>query len=65
MEFPRFRKKLKGILSSVERVVSTSKKIILSAGLLTVASGTGGAEPKVPADPRLSIQKSEITKALE
>jgi hypothetical protein len=53
---------LRLLLSSVERVVDTSKRIVLSAGLLTLASNSAAAQPKIQADPRQSLQKSQISK---
>ena len=62
MDFPRVKKTLRGLLISIERLAGYSKHIALSAGIVTFASGQPVEQPKVPVDPKLSIQKSEITK---
>jgi hypothetical protein len=62
MEFPRLKKRFKALLSSVECVVDSSKRIVLSAGLLTLTSGQSAAQPKIPADPKQTLEKSQISK---
>jgi hypothetical protein len=62
MEFPKLKKKLRGLFHSVGRAVTYSKHIALSAGLIGFASGPAAAQPSVPLDPKLSIQKTEVTR---
>jgi hypothetical protein len=62
MEFPQWRKRLKGILSSVERVASLSTSVILGTGLLTFTSSVAAGQAKVPADPKQALQYSKISK---
>jgi hypothetical protein len=62
MEFPKWKKKLNGLLSPLERVVNISKKVILSAGLLTFSSGYTAGQPKVPADRKQTLQDNQISK---
>lgn len=62
MEFPRLKKRLRALLSSVERVVDSSRKIVLSAGLITLASGQTASQPKVTADPKQTVEKGQISK---
>ncbi len=62
MDFPKIRKTLKSLLTSVGRVGAFSKNLTLSAGLITFASGQPANQPKAPIDPKLSEQKSEISR---
>src|ERR1051325_10591751 len=62
MEFPKLKKNVGFLLLALERVKSYSKNIALSAGLLSLTSGQGLSQPKVPIDPKLSVQKSTISK---
>ena len=62
MEIPTAKTKLKRLLLSIERLVSYSKNVALSAGLLTLVSGQSTAQIRVPVDPKLSIQKATISK---
>lgn len=62
MEFPQWKKKLKHLLSSVGHVAVISKNVILSAGLLSLASGQSAGQLKVPVDPRQTAQSTQITK---
>jgi hypothetical protein len=63
MEFPKLKKRIRGLISAAGRAVGAAKTLALSAGLITAASGTAAAaQPKVPADPRLTVSKSDISK---
>jgi hypothetical protein len=61
MEFPKFKKKLRVLFSSLGRVGTLPKKIILSAGILTIASTSSMSQPPVT-DPRANIKASSISK---
>jgi len=62
MDFPKLRKNLRSLLTSIGRVGAFSKNLTLSAGLITFASGQPANQPKAPIDPKLSEQKSEISR---
>ena len=61
MQLPKWKKKLKFLLSSIERFANTSKTVALSTGLLTLAPGQTGAQVKVPVA-ELTLPKTEISK---
>lgn len=62
MDFPKLRKNLKSLLTSIGRVGTLSKNLTLSAGLITIASSQPANQPKAPIDPKLSTQTSEISR---
>lgn len=62
MEFPKWKKDLQRIRSTIERLSQYSKRVILSAGLLSLASGSSVGQPRVPVDPKLSTREEEVSK---
>jgi hypothetical protein len=63
MEFPKWKKKLHSLWSPLERVITISKKVALSAaGLLTLAPIHTSGAPKSPPDPRQTVQVVEVSK---
>src|ERR1044072_5620312 len=62
MNFPQFKKTLHQLLGPFERVVSSSKRIVLSASMLTLVASPSAAKPKIPAEPPSAIEKRQISK---
>lgn len=62
MDFPKLKKNVSLLLRYLGRVTSYPKKIALSAGLVALTTGQGASQPRVPVDPRVSVQKSAISK---
>src|SRR5436190_1225685 len=62
MIFPKWKKNLHRIQSSIERLGKHSKQVLFSAGLLGLVSTAATGEPRVPVDPKLSIRREEVTK---
>src|SRR5882762_5319483 len=62
MECPRFKKKLGVLISSLGRASAFPRKIILSAGILSIASTPSMSQPPAPADPKVIVKTSSLSK---
>ena len=62
MKLPGFKKSLKTVLSSIQLVVSTPGKIMLSFGLLSLAAPAPGVAKTAVSEPRVTIDRRNISK---
>lgn len=62
MEFPKLKKQLRVLLSSLGRVNAIPRKILLSVGFLSLASGSHISQPPVLADPKVTVKTNELSK---